>query len=967
MLRNIAIASALLVLAIGLVFVAVTWKSTPTAAEFLVEVKGELRRANFEEAVRLCDAGLQEYEGDIELLRVAAEASIGLKNPSKAAEYLGRVALLGDDPRALSLLLLRADILRKDGRFHDALRQLQQVRSADPRNTTIREHITGIYVTTGYREDAITGMVEAMSEGPLSIRDLHILAKRGSLALPRKEMLQYLEQHPSDVMLMHAVATTAVLYDDHLQRRNMLEKAYSTDRRASIPRMELAEILLDDSSPGALKLCREIINSLSKTDDKYALAWLLKARYLVRVEKTDLACRCLGEAIKRDPRRTEGYFMLAGLLRQKGLDASPLDKAAALIKELDKAADIVNQNPRDETPFHGLVGLLIALERKQEALQWCSHASKLFPGRKWPQELTMQLQGTKKKSDNFGLTSLLQNDKFDFRSFPLPTAEDFQSTSGPDSSQLSSLFSLIDETETIGINFKYQSGADDTTGPMLIQQSTGGGIGAVDLDADGWADLYFSQGSIMGHSNPQLLDQIYRNIRGQRFSDVTQLTGIVETRYGQGVAIGDLNNDGFDDIYVANAGQNTALMNSGDGTFEETSLNQGVEAWTASAAIADLNGDSLPDIYDVNYAGGNDVYTRVCHENERQHLCGPNVFPPEPDRVWLNQGAGSFVESSRDLGMAEISGRGLGIVVADMNADGQNDIYVANDTTPNFLYQRQSGGKYADNGLSVGVALDSEGRSMGSMGIAFGDVDENGLSDIFVTNYFMEMNNLYLQSEFQTYRDDAPGTVLGTSSTEKVGFGTQFVDFDHDGDLDLIVVNGHVADFSFRTTPYRMPAQLYRNEGTGQFVQQATGETDGYLNEAVLGRAVTKLDWNRDGLEDLAISHLDHSAVVLTNRTVTSGKGFRMRCIGTSSSRDAVGTIVKAFRGSRCLIRQVTAGDGYMASNEKRLDFGTGTEATSTGIEIQWPSGSNDKTELPTSVDTFSMVEGRTAIYVLPM
>ena len=504
------------------------------------------------------------------------------------------------------------------------------------------------------------------------------------------------------------------------------------------------------------------------------------------------------------------------------------------------------------------------------------------------------------------------------------------------------------EVADAGITFHYFNSADPATPGARMFEFTGGGVGVLDYDADGRPDLYFPQGRkwTADAAQREHLDRLYRHV-GTRYADVTENANLVEPNFSQGVACGDYDNDGFTDIYVANIGANRLFRNNGDGTFSPVEdlpkSNSDRPAWTVSVAMADLNGDGLPELFDVNYVEGENTFEWICEHDDVKRVCSPTAFIGQPDRLLLNHGDRTFQDITRLAGIHGPDGTGLGIVVADFDRSGGLSLFVANDEQGNHFYKNvtESSGivpRFAEQALVNGTAFDHAGHAQACMGVAAGDADGDGLLDLFVTNYVDESNTLYRQAVAGLFVDASRMAGLTKPSFDRLGFGTQFLDADLDGWEDLIVVNGHVDDFTHKGYDYQMPAQFFRNVG-GRF-EELSAETAGpFFAEPRLGRGLARLDWNGDGRDEFAASYLDAPATLLTNATESPNQSLRLRFAGTSSARDAIGTTVVVECEAGTFMRQLTAGDGYEASNQRKLLFGVGeTEAVKT-VTVHWPSG----------------------------
>lgn len=441
-----------------------------------------------------------------------------------------------------------------------------------------------------------------------------------------------------------------------------------------------------------------------------------------------------------------------------------------------------------------------------------------------------------------------------------------------------------------------------------------------------------------------------------------------DTGFGQGASAGDINNDGFTDLYVANTGTNTLWLNNGDGTFRETSnaLTDRTSQWTTSCMIADVNGDSFPDLYDVNYLSGDDVFDRLCvEEHGDKIMCAPYDFEPAMDRLWLGDGKGAFQDRAAEFLNPPPHGKGLGIAAMNIG-DNRLSLFVTNDTTANFFYAAESvdANSLTESANAVGLAFNGDGKAEACMGIAVGDCTQDGRLDLLVTNFLYESNTLYVPGEEQFFEDRTRQLGMHDPTLPVLGFGTQFLDANQDGRLDLFITNGFTQDLSKYDTPYRMPPQVF--EWTGQqFHQLPTNQLGAWSRTKSVGRAVARLDWNLDGKPDLAVGLLDEPSFILTNTSPTAENHYlSLRLIATTTARDAIGTTITATMGSSTLVHQLTAGDGYQCTNERQILMGCGPTTQVDRLLIEWPSGATQEfNNVPTSVSA-TLIEGHESIVV---
>ncbi len=499
---------------------------------------------------------------------------------------------------------------------------------------------------------------------------------------------------------------------------------------------------------------------------------------------------------------------------------------------------------------------------------------------------------------------------------------------------------FIDVSTEVGVQFQYDNGA---TGKALMVESIGGGAGWLDYDGDGSWDLYLVQA---GNPTPKpdetlLPDCLYRNMGDGRFRDVSHLAGVTDGGYGNGAAVGDYDNDGFDDLYVTNVGHNVLYHNLGDGTFQEVTEAADVDdpRWSTSAAWGDLDHDGDLDLFVCNYLKYDRFHPLPCPKKDGSPgICHPNDLAAEPNEVFLNQGDGTFRRVAHEWGLDgdEENSKSLGVVIADLNGDGRVDVYVANDTTANFLFINQGQGRFQESAAALGCAMNGLGHYQASMGVAVGDYDRNGFLDLYVTHFTDDSNTLYQNLGPAGFHDSTRTTGLHQPTLKYLGFGTVMADFNQDGHEDLFVTNGHIDDWRDKGELFEMPPQLFTYTGTKwEECSQKAGQP---FREQRIGRAVASCDFDDDGDLDLAVVHQNAPTWLLRNDS-QRGHWLKVRLIGRSSNRRGVGSQVTLRQGQSMLVQQLTGGTSYCASHQPVLVFGLGESNANCSIEIRWPSG----------------------------
>jgi len=500
---------------------------------------------------------------------------------------------------------------------------------------------------------------------------------------------------------------------------------------------------------------------------------------------------------------------------------------------------------------------------------------------------------------------------------------------------------FVDVTDRSGITFHHEQGA---SGRRYMVEIAGGGILVLDYDGDGRPDLYFINGApLPGDPDPPARNALYRNLGQGRFADVTVRAGLEGKGYGMGGAAGDVDNDGDLDLLVTAFGENVFYRNNGDGTFVADEAGVGDERWSTSAAFFDADADGLLDLYVCNYLDFTLATNRECVSPTSgiPAYCHPQEYPGEGDSFYRNRGDGSFIEETdaSGIGAASRDGKGLGVAVSDYDDDGDLDLYVANDTTPNFLFQNDGKGRFREIGLEAGVAYNEEGLPEAGMGTDWGDVDRDGRLDLIVTNFDFETNTLYRNLGESFFFDATAAVGLGDESLTELGFGCDLADFDNDGWLDLVVTNGHILDNIAEiqsNLTFAEPAQLFRSS-KGVF-WNASASVGAALSLPRVGRGLATLDFDGDGDLDLVLASNGGAAELLRNELGETNRWVTLILVGTASNRDAVGT--RLTRGS--WVEELRTGSSYLSQNELVLHVGAGVEERLSGLRLRWPSGTEE-------------------------
>ncbi len=480
----------------------------------------------------------------------------------------------------------------------------------------------------------------------------------------------------------------------------------------------------------------------------------------------------------------------------------------------------------------------------------------------------------------------------------------------------------------------------------------GAGVALFDYDNDGRLDIYFvngaplsdptPKGTIPQKTGPQYWNRLYHQKPDGTFEDVTEKAGLQGAGYGMGVAVGDYDNDGYEDLFVTAYGGNKLYHNNGDGTFTDVTEKAGVggSGWSTSAAWVDLDGDGLLDLVVLRYLKWDfdDIYCGVHKEGGRDY-CHPDVFQPIAPLVYHNDGNGHFTEVSEKIGLSK-PGKSLGIAFADYDRDGHTDIFVANDSMVEFLYHNKGDGTFEETGLMSGVAVDGNGKTYAGMGVDFADYNNDGLPDLIVTNLANQQYALYQNNGDGSFNYTSFASGIAAITLKHSGWGVRFFDYDNDGWKDLLVAQGHDLESiqaNFPDLRYREPMLLARNTGKGfADVSKESGEV---FQRAWVGRGLAIGDIDNDGRVDAVVTTNDGPAYILRNETPTQNHWLTLKLVGHKSNRDGIGAEVKITTSKGTQLETVTTASSYLSSSDKRVHFGLGGDTSAQMIEIRWPSG----------------------------
>jgi tetratricopeptide (TPR) repeat protein len=888
------------------------------------------------------DRWLRAHPDDGKALTVLAGLRISEGRPDAARDALGRIGPGDPTWPAAQLLLGEIAFNRKDAAA--AERAFLGLARRDAAAIPPRQRLIYLYSLQLRTADARAVLWELYRAG----RDPGLLA----------DLVLALSQDENDVRALGPELEpflAATPDDPFLRRARGLSLHWRGRHAEALPHLLAAARGLDGDLTGrfALAECRRALG----IDDgdgaallgprpgqpaaTVALWYMMAARLAEARGRADDAVALLRRAVAAHPEDGEAHFRLGQALAQRGEadEAKAHQGRAEEIRRRSRAVKLAHRDARG--------GPLTAEDCERLGLL-CRDAGMPAEARAW-----LGLALDRESSRATALAALERIPRVgDLDVLPVALANPVRAASpaAPPVSG-SALAKLVptdggravrfeDVATRSGLAFQYDCAAK---GDLFLADTMGGGVGLIDYDRDGRLDVYLVNGCRLpiDPKDPPRPNKLFRNNGDGTFEDVTRRAGVAGRGYGMGCAVGDYDNDGDDDLFVTGLGQTVLYRNNGDGTFEDVTEKSGVATsrWTTAAGFGDLDGDGDLDLVAVTYVEADPATSPRCRDQAGGAIhCSPGYFPAQFDHLFRNNGDGTFTDVSREAGIEAPDGRGLGLAIADLDGDGRLDLFVANDASPNFLFRNLGGLRFEEVGLAVGAGSDGSGRPTGSMGVVAADLDDDGLVDLFHTNFLNEGSTLRLNVGGGQFRDGTLAANLHAPTLAMTGFGAVAVDADNDGRLDLFVANGHVDDQPHVNSPMAQPPQLFLNRGRGRFAQ-AGPWASAYLARRVVGRGLAAGDLDNDGLVDLIVVHRDAPVSLLANRTTGGGHWLGLSLRGSRSGRTPVGARATCFVGGRSIVRWQGSGTSYLSANDPRLFFGLGPAMRVDRLEVRWPSG----------------------------
>src|SRR5712672_126696 len=523
-----------------------------------------------------------------------------------------------------------------------------------------------------------------------------------------------------------------------------------------------------------------------------------------------------------------------------------------------------------------------------------------------------------------------------------------------------------DVTQTAGIRFVHNNAA---FGKKFLPETMGPGVAFIDYDNDGWPDIFIVNGMdwpghVQKHSTPKL----YHNNHDGTFTDVTHKAGLDVEMMGMGVAVGDYDNDGYDDLFVTAYGQRHLFHNNGNGTFTDVTQKaglQGPKEFSTSAAWVDYDKDGHLDLVVANYVQWSpetDLYCTL--DGKSKSYCTPESYKGTSVRLWHNRGNGTFEDATQKAGLGEPTSKTLGVAVLDFDNDGWPDLLFSNDTQPNKLYRNNGKGTFSEKGVIAGVAFSEDGVARAGMGVDAADYDHSGHPSLMITNFSNQMVSLYHNEGKGLFVDEAPQSAIGRATLLTLGFGCFFFDYDLDGWPDIFIANGHIDPEIQKVqanVKYAMPPHLFRNLGKGKFEEVTTSMGAGFIAPRV-GRGEAYADINNDGRPDLLLATNGGPVYLFRNEPqsgASANRSLGIKLLGKKSNRDGIGAVVRLTAGGETQTQMLRSGSSYLSSSELILTFGLAQNDKADAIEIRWPSGQVDRLSNVAAGKAITATEGK--------
>ncbi|MFM7059383.1 MAG: FG-GAP-like repeat-containing protein [Planctomycetota bacterium] len=929
--------------------------------------------------LELATASLQRRPDDPDWLELAAIAAERTSDRVTAAGHLQRLHSVR--PLPTDQLLKLARLLSQSASLITAESLLREVLRTDPDSEPANRQLANLLLAQCRRHDSQQPLRKLVELRSFLLDELAMLGSRDEL-LHDEPLIQAALQTSSRPLAVMAKASLALFQGNP---RDALAFLQSTElppvgQSEFVSLAARAFIAVDDEASLARWAESHATLLNHHPDGAAALGWLAW-----REGRPAAARDHLLQAIRLDHNHRSALQMLGSIFVSAGQTtlAKPLLDRVQQLHSLELLLHRVLEDDQTAPQMLRIATALEQLDRREEAIAWYLALAGMHPAEAISaRQHAAQLELLSQQSADAGIlppflppqVAVVTLPERQARAVPLPVgAAETPAAPGV-------LPRFEDHGERLGLQQPWFFG-QSTSQPrsLSVLQGFGGGLAVLDFDNDTWPDLLIVQGnSLPPAPDPHSADLLYRNLRAGVAQPVASVALPADSDYGQGAAAGDVNEDGFPDLFVGSTTGSRLLLNNGDGTFSDCSDSSLPPAtgWTTSCAIADVTGDAVADLVELHYGEGTEIQTKLCSSGAArlQRSCRPDLFPGAADRLLTGDGRGGFTAAGPDLWPAD-DGRGLGVVIGDLDDTGRNSLFITNDMTPNAFRvpEVSADGRVLalpDVASIRGCAVNASGRIQAGMGIAAGDLNSDGTCDFFVTNFLAETNTLYAGTGGGFFQDLSTSTAADSGSLDLLSFGAQATDANLDGLPDLFVLNGHVDDYQHFQLPWKMRPAAWVATAPGRFTRVAEEVFGVYGSQPALGRALAQLDWNRDGRTDLVATFLDRPPAVYINESPTVALPLRIRPLGHHSCRRPIGgvlTLHSAPAGGLPPQKYwVTAGDGYYCSSEPVAAFARPTVRCEIGLTIRWPGGRTQQISVTTDDREMFVLEDRRQLYGVP-
>ena len=950
-------------------------KTTATPVERLLVA---MQNEDWELANQYAQEALIISPEDPDLLTYAAKTAAFCDRRSEAAQLLVEAARYAEY-QPTERVMFAAQALIDVGDLYTAIDLLEASLKENPEAHDQRRSLVG-FLCEAQRMDLLPEhLMRLFRARQFDVRLLLAVTETSSRRLSPKTSERLMERNPDDhrvrlaeafvMMYRHDSEACAAILEDILEHHPNFAPAHAMYGQALVAENRLKDI------PNWLK-------TATPQSSNYADYWLTLGDLAMQRAQLSEAVRAYWEATRRDSGSNTAWDRLGqAMVQLKATDDSPIS-SEQVETVLTRSTDMLDLRERfnhfaadgqtNQAKALDVAVALLNLGRVWEAEAWSAAATTLPDGPSAELPAIRQRILAKLSSDQAWISADAPALSMDFSNLPVPMASQSSPNAAPRNAivpKIAGTEHLRLEEQSIAWGLKDVAANNNPTDARLaaIIRSTGVGGGTIDYDLDGLPDIMvMGAGGTMQQRDSQA-NQLLRNT-GSSFQETGERAGVGDPGFGQGLAIGDFNEDGFPDLFFANLGQNRLLRNNGDGSFTDCSellIENDSKSWSTSAVFVDLNQNGIADLVVTNYCQTVSGLDMGC-PNEEGVIgpCHPLMFPADADLFYEGVGNGNFRNATSQWISEPSTGRGLGILAGNLDGS-QFGVFIANDMSRNAFYTptKTSDEVSLEENASVrGVAVDGRTQAQASMGIASSDFDLDGDLDLYVTGFGREYNIYYEQVAPGIWRDETNKLDLAQPTLSVVGFGTEAIDLDNDGIDEIAVTNGHIGDFSDPDSlPYEQPLQIFRRRQDGCFKLLSDDHWGNYFSGHHVGRGLWTIDANLDGKTDLVITHTKEQLRLLINRSEKTGKSIGFQIKGTACSRDAIGATIRFTCNEQQRAMWLLAGDGYMCSNEKILRAGVGDAERIENVSIVWPDGETEQVgTLETGTD-YLLVQGQPA------